>query len=463
MVLLGFFLGYKLRLLGDFIPGVYYELNLEFFPELDRFMNLALLFAVFLVLIFAAFGLYQLKNARKLWAEWAEVIWFSVIWILVVMAYFFLAREYPFSRLALGFSYVFSVLCILFGRTFLRLLERLLLSKGIGKRSVLIVGCNKLSGQIAQSLLKDPHYLVSGYIAKKSHPGMPVPFLGQLEDLDETIQHYKIEEIIQTSQNLSGLEAHELLEYCREHHLEYHFVPDIFEVERTNIEVEPIAGLPLIHLKPTPLDGWGRIYKRTLDILLSALGLIILSPFFFLIALGIKWDSRGPVFFSKLDDGSPAYRVGQGGKYFVFYKFRTMRDKTHQMRYTTLAKKNNRKGSPLVKIKNDPRITPFGRFLRRFSLDELPQLWNVLKGDMSLVGPRPHLPEEVAKYQKHHKFLLTIKPGLTGLSQVSGRSDLDFEKEVRLDSYYIKHWSPLMDFKIFVKTFFVVLRGKGAD
>ena len=139
-----------------------------------------------------------------------------------------------------------------------------------------------------------------------------------------------------------------------------------------------------------------------------------------------------------------------------------MRDGTHGLRYSKLAEQNARKG-PLVKIKNDPRITRFGQLLRKTSIDELPQLWNVFKGEMSLVGPRPHLPEEVANYENHQRFLLTIKPGITGLSQISGRSNLDFEEEVRLDSYYIKHWSPFLDLKIMLKTLFVVLGGHAAD
>ncbi|MEK7524154.1 MAG: sugar transferase [Patescibacteria group bacterium] len=131
---------------------------------------------------------------------------------------------------------------------------------------------------------------------------------------------------------------------------------------------------------------------------------------------------------------------------------------THQLRYTDLAHRNIRKGTPLVKIQNDPRVTRVGKILRRFSLDELPQLWNVLCGEMSLVGPRPHLPEEVEKYQRHHKFVLAIKPGITGLTQISGRSDLPFEEEVRLDTFYIENWTFFLDIKIMLKTILVVLR-----
>ena len=176
-------------------------------------------------------------------------------------------------------------------------------------------------------------------------------------------------------------------------------------------------------------------------------------------AIAIKIDSKGPVLFSKLDDGKPVKRVGQKGKLFHFYKFRSMYPNTHKMRYTSLSEKNTRKDGPLVKIQNDPRVTSVGKFIRKYSIDELPPLWNVLIGNMSLVGPRPHLPEEVAKYKKQQRFVLTIKPGLTGIAQTSGRSDLNFDEEVKLDRYYIENWSLWTDIKIIFKTIFVVLKG----
>ena len=178
-----------------------------------------------------------------------------------------------------------------------------------------------------------------------------------------------------------------------------------------------------------------------------------------LTAISIKIDSKGPILFSKLENGEPVKRVGQKGKKFIFYKFRSMYPNTHKLRYEKLSGKNTRKDGPLVKIKNDPRVTSVGKFIRKYSIDELPQLWNVLIGNMSLVGPRPHLPEEVAQYKKHQRFVLTIKPGVTGLPQISGRSDLNFEEEVKLDRYYIENWSTWMDIKIIFKTIFVVLRG----
>ena len=221
-----------------------------------------------------------------------------------------------------------------------------------------------------------------------------------------------------------------------------------------------MAGVPIVEVKKTPLEGWGRIGKRIFDVIGSLLILIILSPVLIIVMLLILIDSHGPIFFSKLDDDSPLYRVGEGGRLFRYLKFRSMKPKTDSLRYTELADMNLRSDGPMVKIKDDPRVTRIGRFIRRFSIDELPELFLVLKGDMSLVGPRPHLPEEVAKYEHHHKKVLTIKPGMTGMAQTSGRSDLTFEEEVKLDTYYIENWSLLLDMAILLKTPLAVFKSR---
>lgn len=462
MVVLGFLLGYKLRLTGDFIPGRSFEVIPANFLPPEEYLEFGLLFGGMLVATFAFFGLYKLKNTQSPLGESRSVMKHSLVWMLLMMAYFFLTREVFFSRLVLIFGAVISVFLIILARLLVHQVERTFLNADIGRRRVLLIGANKITDRLARKLSKDPHYKVVGYLSEGSARIESAKMLGSLKELGRVVRKYKVEGVIQTNQDLSFLQDHEILQFCQENHLEYRFVPDILAVERSNIEIETIGGYPLIHLKPTSLDGWGRIYKRSLDLALSSLALLLLSPFFAVIAIGIKLDSKGPVFFSKLEDGSPAVRIGQAGEKFTFFKFRTMQHNTHHLRYSELAEKNHRKG-PLMKIKNDPRITRFGKFLRRTSIDELPNLWNVFKGDMSLVGPRPHLPEEVEKYEKHHHFLLTIKPGITGISQTSGRSDLDFEEEVRLDTTYIKHWTPWMDFKIILKTIWVIFSGKAAD
>lgn len=460
MSIVGLLIGYKLRLDWSFIPGINLATKASLLP-LNEYLQISLLFAFFLIAVFAFFGLYQLQNTEGALHESKNVAKHSMIWILVVMAYFFITRKLAFSRLVLGYGVVVTILLVILARLVLRKIERYFLEANIGRRNVLLLGSNKISERIGRALQKDPHYNLVGHLSERSNHLQNVKFLGSLKELSRTVRRYQVDSVILTTQDLTELQDQEILKFCQENRVEYRFVPDILEVERSNIEIEPLAGFPLIHLKPTPLDGWGRIAKRSFDIVGSGLGLLLLSPVFLLISLGIKLDSPGPIFFSKLENGKPATRIGIEGRPFKFMKFRTMKDNTHHLR-SELADLSHRKG-PLMKIKNDPRITRFGAFLRKTSLDELPNLWNVLKGDMSLVGPRPHLPEEVEHYAAHHQFLLTIKPGITGLGQVSGRSDLDFEEEVRLDSYYIKHWSILQDLKILFKTFWVVLKGHAAD
>ncbi len=199
--------------------------------------------------------------------------------------------------------------------------------------------------------------------------------------------------------------------------------------------------------------------KRILDILGALFGLILFSPILILTAIAIKLDSRGTILFKYLDDGSRVKRVGQHGRLFNFVKFRSMRSGTDSLRYMELARHNTRNGGPLIKIKDDPRVTKVGKFIRKYSIDELPQLWNVLVGDMSLVGPRPHLPEEVRLYENHERVVLNVKPGITGLAQVNGRSRLTFKQEITWDSSYIEHWSLWLDIKILLKTIPVVLKG----
>ncbi len=461
MVVLGFMLGYKIRKHGDFIPGMQFPLDPTTFPPVADYFHLVLYFAALLVAVFFFFGLYSMKNTDGPLQEQKKVVIFSTVWILLVTAYFFALRQVFFSRLVLGMSFIITLALLITARLILHLAERQLLKSDIGTIKLLVIGANRITEKIVDNLTEDPHYKIVGYISLKNVAVSGLKRLGSLNELARMVRKFSVDRIIQTGHDLDKDQEREILDFCKANHIEYSFVPDILEMERSNVEIVPVAGLPLIHLKPTPLEGWGKIVKRTFDILASFFGLIILSPLFAIVAILIKLDSTGPVLFTKLDDGSPACRVGQNGKLFKFYKFRTMRENTHHLR-SKLASLSHRHG-PLMKIKDDPRVTNFGKFLRRTSIDELPQLWNVLKGEMSLVGPRPHIPEEVADYEKHHKFLLTIKPGITGLSQISGRSDLDFEEEVRLDTFYIKHWTIFRDLKIILRTFLVVWSGKAAD
>ena len=202
--------------------------------------------------------------------------------------------------------------------------------------------------------------------------------------------------------------------------------------------------------------------KRMIDIVIATIMLIVFSPIMLLAALAIKIDSPGPILFAKEDDGSPLCRVGKGGKLFHYFKFRSMIKNTNEMRYGSLAHLDCHKDEPIAKIKDDPRITSVGKIIRRLSIDELPELFLVLKGDMSLVGPRPHFWKEVIQYKKCDRKCLAVKPGMTGLAQVSGRSDLAFKRARALDKYYLKNWSLCLDLIILLRTPLAVFKQREA-
>jgi len=229
--------------------------------------------------------------------------------------------------------------------------------------------------------------------------------------------------------------------------------PAVTEIAGPRLKVSNVEGLPLLHLEQPVFSGVSRVTKRLLDLVLSVIGLIVISPFLLIVALMIKFYDRGSIFYSQK-------RIGQNNKEFSVYKFRTMYEGSHEQRDKVMAETN--KDPRLAKDPQDPRVTKPGLFLRRWSIDEIPQIINVLKGEMSLVGPRPPLAEEVNQYEKSEKRRLLVKPGLTGLWQVSGRSELDWEDAVRLDLYYVENWSLTLDILIIIRTAAAVWRGEGA-
>lgn len=458
MGMLAFYAAYEMRSLTNLLPGITLGLDINTFPSLKDYLTFSAVSVAVLTLLFALNKMYSLKFRFGIAQETARTLITTTAWLGLIVGYFFVRREFPFSRLVIVYSWILAIILILVGRSIIRLVENLLYQINIGRKRVLFIGNNSITAKLGEKMLHKNKYQIIGLIDDSLKKNSFIKTLGKIDELAKIVKKYQADQIIQTSSDLPNIQSTDILNFCRENHLEYSFVPDMLAVQQTNVQVATFAGIPIIQLKPTPLDGWGRVLKRVFDLFGSLIGIIILSPVFLITAIAIKLNSRGTILFKYLDDGGRVKRVGEHGRLFNFYKFRTMKPNTHNLRYSELAAKNLRQGSPLVKIKNDPRVTGVGKFLRKTDIDELPQLINVLKGEMSLVGPRPHLPEEVEKYKNHHKFVLSIKPGITGLAQISGRSDLDFEEEVRLDTYYIEHWSLWLDLKILVKTFFVVFR-----
>ncbi len=424
------------------------------FPE---YFRLVTLIAVAWIPIFAFAGLYRIRSTRRVVDELQRATLACSTGVLGVILLIFFQRELFSSRFILIAVWILSILFVFLVRLFILLLERILFMKGIGMRNVILVGGDKTTKDILHLFQEKPRF---GFRVVAHAPSFDAE---TREKFTRLAAQHMVDEIIQTGVDVSREESTELLSFSEEHHITFKYIADLFATHARNIAITTIAGTPIVEIHRTSLDGWGKIGKRIFDIVFALLLLVVLSPLLLLTAVAIVLESGFPVFFRRLDDGKPTERIGEHGKSFLYFKFRSMHPGTHAMRYTALADRNMRKGGPLVKIKNDPRLTRVGRFIRRFSIDELPELFLVLKGDMSLVGPRPHLPEEVAHYKKHHKRVLTIKPGITGLAQISGRSDLTFDEEVRLDSYYIENWSMWFDIYILLKTPFAVLARREAE
>lgn len=419
---------------------VLFDVNLP----LEKYILIVWLFIPFGVLVFALTGLYKLKRG-SLPEEFFQIIAAVSFAMMSVIIFIFIKREWFDSRFILLAAWIFSVLYVFSGRLILRMVKKYLIFKyQFGMERVLLIGDDKASNILVKEIAKRPSL---GYKLVKILP------LLDLTEAKKAIESPQIDTVIIGKADYSNDEIVELAEFCQERHLNFHFAPTLFQTLATNIDINVIGGMPLIEVRHTPLYGWGKVLKRSMDIIGSLVGILVLSPFLAIIALIVKITSKGPIFFA-------SERITTSERFYL-YKFRSMIDNAHHLK-NDLMQYNERNDGPLFKIKNDPRITAFGRFLRKTRIDELPQLFNVLKGDMSLVGPRPHEPEEVSRYEKHHKKLLMLKAGMTGMAQVSGSSDLSFEEEVKLDTYYIENWSLLLDVKILFKTLTVLFKDRSA-
>jgi len=277
--------------------------------------------------------------------------------------------------------------------------------------------------------------------------------MGSLDNLAVLVQDEAIDEVIITLPWQYHRKIMAIMAQCERENVRARIVPDLFQMTLSRMAITEMSGIPLIGVKQVRISPFIRLVKRGIDVVFSLLVLVFTAPLIALITLTIKLDSPGPVLFRQ-------DRVGKGGKPFTLYKFRSMMIGADEQKQ--LLRDLNEANGPIFKIKDDPRITRVGRLLRRFSLDELPQFYNVLRGDMSIIGPRPPLPEEVAQYQPWHMRRLEIAPGITGLWQVSGRSELPFDEMALLDIYYVEQWSPALDFKILLRTIPTILFGDGA-
>lgn len=417
------------------------------------YFSIVVVIALFWIGIFALTGLYTITGTKKIRAELAKVFVACSAGLALVLAIMVFSRFLFDSRFIILASWFLAIIFVSLERLIIQLIQRLAYKYGFGVHRVVIIG----SGQIAKELSKEFSDRPSlGYRVVKQLPNFEPDAAVQLGQM---VEQDGVDEIIQINPNLNTDQTRKLVNFVNEKHLDFKYAADLLGTQLTNLEITTYAGIPIVEVKKTQLDGWGKISKRIFDIVASIILIIIFLPLMLVTAIAIKFDSPGPILFKYK-------RIGQFGKAFTYFKFRSMIADAHKYRNDSefLAQQENlRQGSPMMKFKHDPRITRVGKIIRRFSIDELPELFLVLIGKMSLVGPRPHEVEEVEKYRKHHKKLLTIRPGITGSAQVSGRSDLDFETEVKLDTYYIESWSLGLDLQILLKTPWAVLRRRKTE
>ncbi|HTP56674.1 MAG TPA: sugar transferase [Candidatus Paceibacterota bacterium] len=419
-----------------------------FGPELPfaRFIGLTLAVSGLFLLTYAFSGLYSMERRMTRLQEAARVIVASAAAIMVIILAIFLRQSLFNSRfLVVGYWFTATV-WVIGGRLILDAVYRRTMARtGAGAQHILLIGSDEVSHRIARTIIDDPSlgYRISQWLDDPD-PGTVTEAVAEHPDIDG---------LLLADPNFPPERVVELVDFCHDRHISFAFVPNIHRTLTTHWDVDAIGRTPVVQLRRTALQGWGRVFKRLLDITGSAAALVLLSPVFAAIAVAVKWETAGPVFVS-------LKRISRN-RAFDLYKFRSMIENAEELK-PLLATLNERADGPLFKMHDDPRITRVGRFLRRTRLDELPQFFNVLRGDISLVGPRPHQPDEIARYQRHHRKVLAIKAGATGLAQVSGSSDLPFEEEVSLDTFYIENWSFWLDLRILMRTATLVIRDRSA-
>lgn len=434
------------------IPQIIARLPKLYDFPLNKYIEVVFVVTPFFLLIYALEGLYNIRATRKFWQEAVKVFLSTSIGFVAIIIAIFLKREWFSSRFIILAAWMLAAFYVVFARYFIQKFQKwLLIKKGIGVHRVLLIGAN---GKIKK---------VSRIIQFKKRLGYKIVDridVASIRAIKEIRREKGIDEIILCEPSVTDAEQEKLIDFCAINNIAYKYIPTTLQTSR--IEMGILGGEPIIEIKHTPLDGWGRIAKRVVDAVASGVLIVIFSPVLVLVAVLIKLESEGPVIYKN-------ERIGSDGKKFFVYKFRYMKwdfcvtrenpdiGKALEYEKKLIEHQSVRKG-PLYKIKNDPRKTRVGTIIEKLSIDELPQLFNVFIGNMSLVGPRPHQEREVEKYNEYHRRLLTIKPGITGMAQVSGRSDLNFEDEYKLDVYYIENWSMWLDFQICLKTIGVLFR-----
>jgi exopolysaccharide biosynthesis polyprenyl glycosylphosphotransferase len=423
-------------------------------------------FPVTIALTLLLLGIYKLSGLYRMprGASWFDEIYQLITGtatgiILMVFAIVFFFRPFFFSRLVFFYAGVLIVILLAGSRLTKRIALAHLRRRGKGVDRLLIVGAGEVGRTVIRNIVAQPSlgYHIVGFVdddpEKASTDIGRFKALGNTANIPGLVKSLTIDEVIITLPWMYHRKIVSIVAQCEREKTRVRIVPDIFQMTLSHLDTQDLGGIPMIGVRDISISSSQMLIKRVMDVAVSAVGLVLLLPFLLLIALVIRLDSPGSVIFKQI-------RVGKDERLFAFYKFRSMREGADEEKAELLAQ--NEAVGAFFKMRKDPRTTKVGRFLRRTSLDELPQLVNVLLGHMSLVGPRPAPPSEVQRYQLWHKRRLEVAPGITGLWQVSGRSELTFDEMVLLDLYYIENWSPVLDVQILLRTVPKVIVGEGA-
>lgn len=409
--------------------------------------------SIMVPLVFAFRGLYRFRRQTSRIDEFQKVFTaVSIATVISLAVTVFFARDFEYARALLALTWGLSILLLWVGRLCQYWIRSVLLRAGLGESQVLIVGTGELGRAIAEKIRQSPQlgYRTAGFVgqASESEATSLMPYLGSVEDIEVIVQRHGINEVIIAEPSYSHRQILDIVARCEREKVDIKIFPDVFQIISSEVSIGDLNGLPMLSIRDVALRGWNLTLKRAMDIVMSFAALVLLSPLMLLTALLVKFTSpEGPVFYVQ-------ERVGLDGKPFHLMKFRSMRVNAEQ------------ETGPVWAKAGDPRTTRLGAMLRRLSIDELPQLANVLIGEMSIVGPRPERPyfvEEfsrlIPRYLERHKE----KAGITGWAQVNGlRGDVNIEERTAYDLWYVENWTPWLDLRIILRTIIEVFRGRNA-
>ena len=462
LIFTGFGIAYLLRYQVSWpapLDRIVAEVATENLVPFSAFLPIVLILQVLLSIRFIGSGFYRPSRRMTLLDETTAIAGNVITMIALLMVVVFLYRPFFYSRLIFAFAAITIIGLLLSWRLLLIGIRHWFWSRGLGRERVLVVGGTGLGQLVMQSLTASPGigYTLVGYLSDQpiiaSNRARVFQYLGDLDDFETVVLQQDIQHVIIALPFWEYERLPELATRCQQLGVEYQIAPDIYQLSFDRVDIMHLSGIPLLQPKAVQLQGLNLALKRIFDLLAVLISLPITIPLAIIIAFLIWFDSGHPIIFRQ-------QRVGKHGKLFTCYKFRTMVPDAEQRRKELI--RHNEADGPLFKMRADPRVTRIGRWLRRTSLDELPQLYNVLRGDMSLIGPRPALPEEVARYEPWHHRRLAVLPGLACLPQALGRSEISFDEQVRLDIYYAENWSLSLDFRILMMVIPAILSGRGA-